>query len=143
MTQPTSHLSVALQPLTSVPLLFFPEPFTLVETTVVDMRKSFQKNKKAVLSIMDVGPKDETTAFFPPPNHNVVYIFYFSFFFLNESTAIYLLPYCCTVKSSWSEQTGGFRELIVSVRRALVCVHEENSFPSQIPTWMPVFIMIS
>lgn len=36
------------------------EPFLLVETTVVDMRKRFQK---AVLSVMDAGPKDETTAF--------------------------------------------------------------------------------
>lgn len=34
--------------------------FSLVETTVVDMRKNFQK---AVLSVMDTGPKDETTAF--------------------------------------------------------------------------------
>lgn len=92
-----------------------PQPCSLVETTVVDMRKSFQKKKKkAVLSIMDAGPKDETTAFFFLPNHNVVYIFYFSFFFFffffNESTAIYLLPYCCTVKGSCSEQTGGFLE---------------------------------
>lgn len=72
----------------------------------------------------------------------MLYIFFIFHSFFNESTAIYLLPYCCTVKSSCSEQTGGFRELIVSVRRMLVCMHEENSFPSQIPIWMPVFIII-
>lgn len=71
------------------------ELFSLVETTVVDMRKNFQK---AVLSVIDTGPKDETTAF----PYCCIY-FYFPFFFLNESTAIHLLPYCCTVKSNCSE----------------------------------------
>lgn len=66
---------------------------------------------------------------FPPskPQCCVYIFFYFSSFFLNESTAIYLLPYCCTVKSRCPEQTGGFREIMVPVGRVLVWMHEEDT----------------
>lgn len=65
-------------------VLSYNELFSLVETTVVDMRKNFQK---AVLSVMDAGPKDKTTAF-----SIMLYIFLFSIpFFLMKA----LLSICC------------------------------------------------
>lgn len=42
---------------------------------------------------------------FPPPI--MLYIFLFSILIFNESTAVHLLPYCCTVKSNcWVDQEG-------------------------------------
>lgn len=64
---------------------------SLVET-IVDMRNHFQK---AVLSVKDTGPKDETTA-----SPYCCKYFYFPFLFLMKALLIHLLPYCCTVKSS-------------------------------------------
>lgn len=45
-----------------VPLLSPSQPSRLVESAIVDMRKHFQK---AVVSITDTGPKEESTAFLP------------------------------------------------------------------------------
>lgn len=51
----------ALKILTFVPLFSSPTALhSLTKTTVVDMRKHFHK---AVVSMTDTGPKDETTAF--------------------------------------------------------------------------------
>lgn len=70
----------------------YEEPSSLVESAVVDTRKHFQK---AVVSAAGTGPKDEPTA-----SPIMLYIFLFSILIFNESTAVHLLPYCCTVKSN-------------------------------------------
>lgn len=124
-----------LRVLTFIPLLFPPpplQPSSLVESAVVDSRKHFQK---AVMSVAGTGPKDESTASphpstpHPPASSCCTY-FYFPFLFFNESTAVHLLPYCCTVKSNcWVDQEGeNAPHSRCACARACVCVymHEEN-----------------